>query len=388
MKTILFVHQSTELYGSDKMLMTLVTGLDKKRYRPIVGLPGDGPLKSILELSGVKTLVLPSVMISRSEFTAKRLMSFPLRIAFALRPFDRAVKGLKIDIVHSNTLAVLIGAVWAKLHGVPHVWHVHEIIGQPALVRKGFPLLVSLLADSVPAISKAVGKFLISESTNLEKKVSIIRNGIPEGSPVKPETVLAFRDEIGVSSDELIIALVGRINRWKGQILFVEAAELLAKKGVNNVIFLIVGGPPPGQENFRDNMLTRIEASPIKDKFKVLQFIDNIRLVWDACEIGVVPSTEPEPFGIVALEAMASSKPVVAADHGGLSEIVEHGETGLLFTPNLAEDFADKLANLIDDKDKREQYGAAGRLRLSTEFSEDRYVRSFEELYENISARR
>lgn len=384
MKTILFVHHASELYGSDKMLFFIATGIDKSRFRPIVGLPDEGPLRTELQKKGIETFILPPAKISRSVLTPIGLLRYPFQILSAIWTFNRKLQGRRIEIVHSNTLAVLSGAIWAWLRGIPHIWHVHEIIEHPAVARKGFPLLVSLLADRVAAISYAVGDFLSNGHPYLQKITTVIWNGLPEGKPPSDSSLNEFRKQIGAGNDEVVVALVGRINRWKGQILFIEAAELLADRQFSNVIFVMVGGPPPGQDHFREKLQARINASPIKNRLKLLGFLENIRVVWDACDIGVVPSTEPEPFGIVALEAMAAAKPVIAADHGGLSEIVKHAQTGLLFQPNSAEDLANKLSTLISDEAKRQQYGARGRKRFETVFGVNRFVNAFEELYESI----
>ena len=78
----------------------------------------------------------------------------------------------------------------------------------------------------------------------------------------------------------------------------------------------------------------RVAASPLGPRVQVHDFTDDVARFYAAADILVVPSREPEPFGRVATEAMAAALPVIAADHGGLSEIVLHDETGLLVPPN------------------------------------------------------
>ena len=371
------------MYGSDKMLLYLVSGLDASRFCAIVILPEDGPLKQELDRKGVETFIAPVAKISRSVFTPMGLLRFPLTVLSSLLGMRRTLAGKAVDVVHSNTLAVFSGAMWSLFHRRKHVWHVHEIIENPIMVRKGFPLLLSLLADKVATISKSVAESLVIERPSLSKKIEVIHNGMTPGEPTPKEEVWAFRKELGVGEEDVLLALVGRINRWKGQRLFLSAAEILLGKGVKGVVFCIVGGPPQGQEYFRDELQAAVAASPDRACIHLLDYMEKIRVVWDSCDIAVVPSTEPEPFGMVALEAMASAKPVVAARHGGLAEIVLHNETGLLFEPNDAQALAAALARLINDKALRESMGAAGRMRFERYFSLSRYVSSFERLYES-----
>ncbi len=339
-------------------------------------------MKEELENRGVETLIAPVAKISRAMLTPKGLVRFLLQVLSSLYGMRSALGGRRVDVVHSNTLAVLNGAVWAKMHRIEHVWHVHEIIEHPDMVRKCFPLMLSLFADKAVAISHAVADNLLRESPKLRNRITIIHNGMDPWGSANAQAVAAFRQHLGLDENDVLIALVGRINRWKGQLLFVQVAEILIGRGVKGVIFCIIGGPPPGQEHFRENLKAAVSTSAARSSLRILDFMEDIRVVWDACDIAVVPSTEPEPFGMVALEAMASAKPVVASRHGGLTEIVIPGETGFLFTPNVPQEFANALATLIADKALRISMGTAGRRRLEKSFRLDQYVRSFERLYE------
>jgi len=372
------------MYGSDKMLLYLVSGLDASRFRAIVILPVHGPLKQELDNRGVETHIAPVAKISRPVFTPMGLLRFPLAVLSSLRVMRRALVGKPVDVVHSNTLAVFSGAVWSLLHRRKHVWHVHEIIENPRVLRKGFPVVLSLFADKVATISKAVADNLVSEMPILSNKIEVVHNGMFPGKSAPKEEIWAFRKGLGLGEEDVLLALVGRINRWKGQHLLLRAAEILVEQGVKGVAFCMVGGPPQGQGHFRDELKTAIAASPARAFIHLLDYMDKVRVVWDSCDIAVVPSTEPEPFGMVALEAMVSAKPVVAARHGGLKEIVLHKETGLFFEPNNAQALAVALDALIADKALRESMGAAGRMRLESDFSLARYVRSFERLYESL----
>ena len=99
-----------------------------------------------------------------------------------------------------------------------------------------------------------------------------------------------------------------------------------------------------------------------------------------------MPSILPEPFGLVAAEAMAAGRAVVAAAHGGLVEIVDDGVTGRLVRPRDAEDLARALDALLAEPDLADRMGRAGRERQRAHFSVERYVRDFDALYARIAA--
>jgi glycosyltransferase involved in cell wall biosynthesis len=302
----------------------------------------------------------------------------------SLRAINRVLNGRRVDLVHSNTLAVLSGAVWARCYRVPNVWHVHEIILNPKLVRKVYALLLSWFSDCIVCISHATKDNLLQDQPALANKIQVVWNGLARDTSMDIDAVRQYRYSLGMSESEVLVALVGRINRWKGQNLLVEAAGLLWQQGIRQVRFLIVGSAPDGQQHFLTTLQQVISESPAKQCFVLQPFTQDVWSVWDACDIAVIPSTEPEPFGMVALEAMAASKPVIAANHGGLAEIVVKGKTGLLVPPGDAPALADAIKRLTSDAHLRRQMGEFGLLRYHSEFTLDHHVEKMSKIYEQI----
>ncbi|MDD2808400.1 glycosyltransferase family 4 protein [Rhodoferax sp.] len=369
MKNILFVHQSAEMYGSDKVLLYLVSGMAAHGLNPIVLLPEEGPLLLELQKCGIETQIVPVTKLDRKTLSPKGLLRLPWSLYKSIVGINRAVAGRKIDLVYSNTLAVLGAAIWALLLRKPHVWHVHEILLSPTVVRKGFPCMVRLLADKAICNSTMTSNWLLAEQPRLAKKTVVIWNGQgPRPEPNMPAAA-QVRLQLGIAPDDLVVTLVGRINRWKGQALFIEAADVLRQRGFKNVHFLIVGSAVVGQENLVEDLRHKIAQSSVAAHVHILAFTHDVWSVWDASDIAVVPSTEPEPFGMVAIEAMASGKPVVVAAHGGLLDIVEDGVSGLQFEANNAGKFADAMEKLLLSADLRKQMGLAGKQRQEELFS-------------------
>jgi len=383
-QTILYVHQSSDLYGSDKTLLYLVCKIDRRLYQPLVVVPRDGPLVEALRHLDVDVRVLPLVLLRRGMFRSAVLWLLPFKILRSLWALNRAFSGKKIDIVHSNTLAVLSGALWAKLRGIRHVWHVHEIIVHPRIAGRIFSLLVRFLADVVVCNSTATRDFLVAHQPRVSLKARIIWNGIEREVPVDAAATAQLRRELGVSERDILVALVGRINRLKGQGLLVEAAKMLQERGHRNLYFLLVGSPPEGQEHYRRALHELIRATPVGGHITVMDYQENVWPVWDACDIAVVPSTEPESFGLVALEAMASRKPVVASRHGGITDIVVDRVTGLLFESGNVTALAQAIAMLARDKALRRRCGEHGFSRFREHFGLVPYVCKFEGLYREV----
>ncbi len=387
MKIVLFVHQSAEMYGSDKVLLLVAQGLRTGgQFHPVVVLPEAGPLHVALMASGVEVHVGVVAKISRSVVTPAGLFRLFKQTFQAIRSLDRIVDGREIAVVHSNTLAVLSGAVWAFFRRKKHLWHVHEIILSPKLVSKAFPYLVSKLSDRVMSNSILTERWLLSEQPTLKPRSIVVFNGLPSVKRPSDIEIEIFRTSVGAAAGELVITLAGRINRWKGQALLIEAAAELKRRNRADLLrIVIVGGAAPGLEDLPAQLKEQADSAGLEKQCHFVSFVDDIWPVWFGTDIAVVPSTEPEPFGMVAIEAMAAGVPVIAAAHGGLLDIVLPDETGILFTPRDAIALADAIDKLVSDKALRKSLGDSGIKRQRELFSVESQVEQTEKIYTEMT---
>lgn len=374
---LLFVHQSTDLYGSDRMLLSAVQAWLQARGRAIVALPGTGPLADALQALGAEVHRLsPEAVfkLSRRERGIASTWRLLRRRRTSLEALDAVVAGRRVEAVVSQTLAVLGGALWARARGLPHLWQVHEIVRHPRVAAWLLPTLVHRWSDAVLCCSEASRRWLLQARPDLAARARVLHNGVvdmapPAGGMPTPVPAWPCTPE-RQGGEAVVIGLVGRINAWKGQLLLVEAAEHLLHRGCGAFCVVFVGSPPPGQPQWLEQLRTRMAASPLARRLHQLGFQPRMQDVYGAMDIVCVPSLEPEPFGLVAAEAMAAGLPVVAADSGGLPEIVVHGQTGLLHRPGDAAALAGALAVLLDDASMRLRLGQAGRQRYEALFRE------------------
>ncbi len=370
---VLFVHGSAEMYGSDKVLLNLVTALDQGgALVPVVLLHEQGPLHAALVAAGVEVHVASVMKISRALFGLQAPSWLLRSLRQTLADFDLAASGREVALVYSNTLAVLGGAVWAGRRKVPHIWHVHEIIQRPALVRRALPWLAHRLSVRVVSNSRPTQAWLLDQAPQLADRAEVIFNGLPAIPPADAAAVAAFRASLGLDAGRILVTVAGRLNHWKGQNLLIDAVALLAREGrAANLHLAIVGDAFAGHDDWRSRLQAQVERLGLQAQVSFVPFIADIYSAWRASDIAVVPSLEPEPFGMVAIEAMGCALPVVAAAHGGLLDIVQHGETGRLFPPGDARSLAEAIADLAGDPGERRRMGLAGALRQAELFSLD-----------------
>lgn len=385
MKNILFIHQSAELYGSDKTLLLLLKNLDKNRFKPIVLLPFDGPLKEALENENIEVVIAPVLKLYRKLFTPKNLIGFFKDIKTAFKIVNELHKKYQFTLIYSNTLAVLLGIMFAWKNNIKHLWHVHEIIEKPSLFKKAFVGLLSLKSNTHIVYNSQATKVFWELNKSIINKGVVIWNGIEIYTPESSTSELFdIRKNLFLAQpNEIILALVGRISRWKGQMILLDAFNNLVQKN-ENIKLVFVGAPPPNQEKFQEDLEDRISSFKLNDKVLIIPFQNEIHKIWQAIDIAVVPSTEPEPFGMVAIEAMLAHKPIVGSNHGGLTEIIENNATGFLVTPNSVQDLVIALEKLIQNELLRKEMGEKGYLRVTTAFSVEQYVDSFEKFFEKI----
>ena len=285
-------------------------------------------------------------------------------------PLAGLAREREVAIVHSNTSVVLAGQAIARRAGARHVMHVREIYaGAVGRAWALWPLARRriLRSDAVVCISRAVAE-------QFDGDVSIIRDGLPR-MPLRVERSAA-RAELGVPEDAFAVALIGRLSDWKGQL------ELVRSIRERDIVALIAGDPFPGNESIE--LALRDAAS---ERVKLLGFREDIDTVLGAADAVAVPSTRPEPLGLVALEAGAAGLPVVAAAHGGLPEVVRDGETGLLVPPGDEEALSRALTRLAGDAELRRRLGEAAARDVRERFALERMLRELQDLYSRVLSR-
>lgn len=386
---ILFVHSSDELYGSDRVLLELVRRLDRGRFTPLVAVPCDlpyrGHLSAALAEAGVRCLRVDMGVLRRRYFGWRGIGLYAWRLGLGAIRVMRLIRREGVALVHSNTGAVWAGALAARLARRPHVWHIHEIVTRPVAVRRAIAWMATRFSDRIVAISQAVGDHLAADAPGHADRIAVIPDAV-DTERFRPENDgAALRRAWGVGPDDLLIGQVGRISAWKGQEDFLAAAAQVAAQQAG-VRFVVVGDVVPGEEDRLERLQRQAAAQGLGDRLIWAGFRTDTPQVMAALDLLVLPSRQPEPFGMVLLEAMATGKPVIATDQGGPREIVVPGETGMLVPPGDPTALAGAIVELARHATLRQQMGAAARARAERSFGLIPYVSAFEALYGELLA--
>jgi glycosyltransferase involved in cell wall biosynthesis len=355
--SILFVHQGYELYGSDRTLIQSVRAAACRwpEARITVLLPSDGPLRTAL-LSIVNDVRVEDLAVLRKS----NLRKMKLRdIGGFIRKIGRARRMMcGYGLTYINTALVMDYILAACAVSRPRIIHVHEM-----------PTGVAALFFSALLIPSRA--FLIFNSLATRRSY-----GVPfwQRSAVVWNGVAApLGRQLGSAHTQLNLLLIGRFNSWKGQQVLLRAAARLPPDRRARVCIRLVGGVFGDQAHFAEKLVHTIEELGIGEIVEMCPFTPEPSTHYAWADVVVVPSIKPEPFGLVALEGMAAGCAIIAANHGGLSEIVVDGETGTLVEPGSIESLAAAIERYLDDSSLASVEGNAGRKRFAAEFEESRY---------------
>ena len=347
--------------------------LDIKNYSVLQVLPhlnsgglvsGAIEVSEALQKSGMRSFVASEGGRREREITRRggKVFNFslgsknPLIIFLNIYKLSRIIKKYKINIIHARSRAPAWSAYFAaKKMGIPFVTTFHGTYSiQNNLKKKYNSIMVK--ADKVIAISSFINKHILSNYKVDQEKVVTVYRGINiekyDYLKVSNERLIAFSKKFNIPEDSFVILLPGRITRWKGHILLIEAISKLQR---SDIICLFVGDLQ-GRNKYFAELNKTIDKFKLKNNFRIISNQSDMALIYKLSDVVVSASLEPEAFGRVVAEAQAMGRPTVAVNHGGGPEIIIDGVTGWLFRPGDANDLAEKInkaLNLnIDDRKK------------------------------------
>jgi glycosyltransferase involved in cell wall biosynthesis len=304
-------------------------------------------------------------MASRLEADGGRLAQMPAQsknplvmLGNAARLID-LIRREKVSLVHARSRAPAFSALWAAhATGTPFVATYHGVYNARSNLKRWYNAVMTK-GDLVIANSEYTRDHVIREHDIAPDKVVAIPRGVDlsrfEPGVVGADRVEALRKAWGVADGErrLKVLLAGRLTRWKGQGLMVEAMKILKARGEDRVL-LLLAGDDQGRKGYRAERTAAIAEAGLEDAVKLVGHCDDMPAAYLLADVAVAPSLEPEAFGRTAVEPQIMARPVIAADHGAARETVLPGETGWLVKPGDAEAWADALSRAGDT-------GAAGR---------------------------
>ncbi|PAX59693.1 glycosyltransferase family 4 protein [Brunnivagina elsteri] len=301
--------------------------------------------------------------------------------------------GLSYQIVHTNYwMSGWIGMCLKKVLGCKQI-HTYHSLGavKYATIENIPPIASQRLETECDVLEEAERIVATSPQEKAHMRQLVSTKGdieiIPCGTDIHSFGSVdrkAARVALGIKADAKVVLYVGRFDHRKGIETLVRAMRESKFYGDEKLQIIIGGGSVPGQSDGieRDRIEGIVDELGLRDctTFPGRLSQEVLPTYYAAADVCVVPS-HYEPFGLVAIEAMASSTPVVASDVGGLQFTVVRGETGLLPQPQNVAEFAIAIDKIISNPEWRDKLGEAGKRRVHDKFSWDGVAKQLSELY-------
>jgi glycosyltransferase involved in cell wall biosynthesis len=380
---ILFISHRADLTGAPKGVRILVQRINRDLFISEVAVPERGPMLAMLP-DEVTVHVLPRGGLAHVGFrTVKGLgvLGFVRFLIVQVRymwTLYWLIRRRGINIVHLNTAEEPFAALAVWLARKPFIWNIRETFPDTSWAR-WYAKFVLQLPNRVVLVSCNTRDTLVALAGDGAAKCEVIYNGVEPTSFVPKRERDSVRAEWGISPATTVIMLLGSVIWHKGQLILLQALRQSVVQ-MPDLEFAAVFAGNVGESEYAQQFMSLAREQTIEPIVRILGQRADVPDILNAADIVVAPSMV-DSFPWAVLEAMLMAKPVIASDVCGIGEMVVHGQTGLLIPPGHPESLTEALSLLIRDADMRRQMGARGRDRVLELFTENRYARSYEQLY-------
>ena len=384
---VLYLNHTGKPGGAEFALCRMLGAIDRNRVNPIVVFGDDGHAVDLMKEVNVEARVIPLIGdirdMRKDTFGPKALLNVKraaMLVAYAARIAAFAREN-GVQLIHTNTIkAHIYGALAGHLTGLPVVWHVRDYVNEtyfPSAAVKVVRFLARHAPRHVIGVSQSVMEQLALNDGG--RRSTVVLDGLSDeelGSGMNGSEPSSARKTAR-------IGIVGRLARWKGQHVFLEAAARVIKAGYD-VSFVIVGAALFGEEAYEAELRQQVSALGLQSRVEFLGFTRDVPTVLRSFDILVHASTTEEPFGQVIVEGMAVGKPVIATRGGGVPEIVTHGVTGVLTAMGDPEELARQVIFLLLNPVTAARLGQAGFEHVRRNFRASGGARKVEGVYESL----
>ena len=308
------------------------------------------------------------------DIGSKNILTVPWRIAGV----RRLIAEYKIDIIHARSRAPAWPAMFAaRAEKRPFITTYHGIYNANSALKRAYNAVMAK-GDIVIANSNFTCDHIIREHGTDPDKITVIPRGVDmalfDPRKISASAIEAKRRKWGVADTAKLILLPGRLTSWKGQAVAIEALSHLAED-----THLVLLGDAQGRASYVAALKAQAQNLDLLQRVHFPGHDTDVAAAYLAADIVICPSTDPEAFGRTAAEAQAMGRPVIAADHGGAVEVVQHGITGWRTPPGDAL----ALANAIKQVENLTGLASA-RERIGTNYSKTALQNALLGVYENV----
>jgi glycosyltransferase involved in cell wall biosynthesis len=383
-RRILFVeaNQDRSVGGSHQALFDLVVRLGRDRFVPVVVFYQDNPFAERLQRLGIETLSIEDQRArERSIYASSGFLGKVLEKGLVVQRRAALIRRLRVDLVHIINSPRVTCDDWlpaSKLTGIP--CFASEMMLDSMVETSPLRRWLVRRFDRVLPVSAHQERMLREMGVRPDRNI-LVHLGV-DGEALRASVTRSresLRNELGATADTVLMVMVGNIRYWKGQHVVVEAMGLLAPEMRARVRLVFAGGGDPEDPEYEKALKERVRVLDLGKTVEFLGFRRDAPDLFHAADLAIHASVDPEPFGLVVLEAMALGATVVAAGVGGPAEMLTP-ESGMVYEPGNSAELACSLSYLIQNRERRLAMSEAARKRAS-QFSLDDNAAKIQSLY-------
>ncbi len=264
-----------------------------------------------------------------------------------IKALRKIIQRYNVDIVHARSRAPAWSA-WKACEGTSarFMTTCHAPYNINGSAKRFYNSSITK-GERIIAISHTVSDYLQSEYGVPKDKIRMIHRGIGldkfHPTAVTPHRLISLTQDWRIPDGANVIMLPGRITRWKGHHVLIEAMSILKRKD----LFCIIIGSDQGRTEYRQELEKTIQEKRLGNQIRIVEHCNDMPAAYMLASVAVSASTDPEGFGRIPVEAQAMGRPVIGTNHGGARETIIHGQTGWLVEPNDPQELALAIEDIL-----------------------------------------
>ena len=306
--------------GVERGTIEMVQAIARAGGQPLVASAGGALEASVIDAGG-RHMRLP--LASKN----------PMRIWRNVGALARLIRAENVQLVHARSRAPAWSASLAATRvGIPFITTYHAPYDESTPGKRAYNAVMAR-GERVIAISRFIAELIQERHAVPSTRIRLIPRGVDpaqfDPATLDPVRIDALRQAWGLSDRPPIVLLPARLSRWKGQDVLIAALRWIRTPG----LVVVIAGPLQHRDRYLAQLRSRAAALGATERVRFVGACDDMPAALALADVVVSASTEPEGFGRTVIEAQAMRRPVVATDHGGAAETVEHGVTGWRVAP-------------------------------------------------------
>lgn len=377
MRKVLYICPSAGIGGAETFIKQTCANANRSEFENHYLLFRTGPLHQDLNKMGASVSVLPRIP-RLSKWVDHRMVRAEIK---------RIVNQHSIDLVHSTMAygALFTGSICKQLK-VPHVWFQHGPASgwmdrvAAILPHNGLIVNSHFTSQRQRELENPV-RFLIPRQIPIEK-ILLGTQSLALNSTQRQQHRQQLLQEHGLPDNTIVIAMLCRIQEWKGVHLLLDALAKLKTDNLPSNYFCFIWGDAFGGSTYFDQLKNQITTQQLPAVLKGASH--NVHQALDAVDIMVNASIQPEPFGLSIIEGMMAGAIPVVPSEGGPIEIVTNGKDGLIFKARSCQSLAQQLRTLLVDDELRRRLAEQAQVTAKTKFNAERPIAQLEQFYNKV----